>query len=149
MPTMQYRRLGTSGLKLSELSFGSWVTYGNQMGADLARECMAAAHDAGVNFFSMEFVEGSSLSGIVHSAGRLDPEVAAGYVLQASRGLKFAHDHGLIHRDVKPDNLLLNEHGLVKVADLGLVKVADEAEQPLNAPRATAAARRLRIATVL
>jgi len=51
MTTMQYRRLGASGLKVSELSFGSWVTYGNQMGADLARECMAAARDAGVNFF--------------------------------------------------------------------------------------------------
>jgi len=51
MATMQYRRLGASGLKVSELSFGSWVTYGNQMGADLARECMAAARDAGVNFF--------------------------------------------------------------------------------------------------
>jgi voltage-dependent potassium channel beta subunit len=51
MTTMQYRRLGASGLKISELSFGSWVTYGNQMGADLARECMAAARDAGVNFF--------------------------------------------------------------------------------------------------
>jgi len=51
MTSMQYRRLGASGLKVSELSFGSWVTYGNQLGADLARECMAAAHDAGVNFF--------------------------------------------------------------------------------------------------
>ena len=48
---MQYRRLGSSGLKLSELSFGSWVTYGNQLAEDTARECMAAAHDAGVNFF--------------------------------------------------------------------------------------------------
>jgi voltage-dependent potassium channel beta subunit len=48
---MQYRRLGRSGLKVSALSFGSWVTYGNQMGSDVARECMAAAHDAGVNFF--------------------------------------------------------------------------------------------------
>jgi voltage-dependent potassium channel beta subunit len=51
MTTMQYRRLGASGLKVSELSFGSWVTYGNQLGTDLARECMAAAYDAGVNFF--------------------------------------------------------------------------------------------------
>ena len=51
MTTMRYRRLGASGLKVSELSFGSWVTYGNQMGSELARECMAAAHDAGVNFF--------------------------------------------------------------------------------------------------
>jgi voltage-dependent potassium channel beta subunit len=49
--TMNYRRLGRSGLKVSELSFGSWVTYGNQLGNDLARECMAAAYDAGVNFF--------------------------------------------------------------------------------------------------
>jgi len=48
---MHYRRLGNSGLKLSELSFGSWVTYGNQLQDDSARECMAAAHDAGVNFF--------------------------------------------------------------------------------------------------
>jgi len=48
---MDYRRLGRSGLKVSELSFGSWVTYGNQMDTKAARECMAAAWDAGVNFF--------------------------------------------------------------------------------------------------
>ncbi|MEO8305066.1 MAG: aldo/keto reductase [Betaproteobacteria bacterium] len=48
---MNYRRLGASGLKVSELSFGSWVTYGNQMGDDTARECMAVAYGAGVNFF--------------------------------------------------------------------------------------------------
>ena len=48
---MRYLSLGRSGLKISELSFGSWVTYGNQMGEDVARECMAAAYDAGVNFF--------------------------------------------------------------------------------------------------
>jgi voltage-dependent potassium channel beta subunit len=48
---MNYRRLGRSGLRVSELSFGSWVTYGNQLGTDLARDCMVAAYDAGVNFF--------------------------------------------------------------------------------------------------
>jgi voltage-dependent potassium channel beta subunit len=48
---MNYRRLGRAGVRLSELSFGSWVTYGNQMGESAARECMAAAYDAGVNFF--------------------------------------------------------------------------------------------------
>ncbi|HUN92125.1 MAG TPA: aldo/keto reductase [Burkholderiaceae bacterium] len=48
---MEYRRLGRSGLKLSALSFGSWVTYGNQLDTTTARECMAAAWDAGVNFF--------------------------------------------------------------------------------------------------
>ena len=48
---MNYRRLGRSGLKISELSFGSWVTYGNQVDTRVARELMAAAFDAGVNFF--------------------------------------------------------------------------------------------------
>ncbi len=51
MATMSYRRLGRSGVKVSALSLGSWVTYGNQMGVDAARECMTAAYDAGVNFF--------------------------------------------------------------------------------------------------
>ncbi|MCA3220246.1 MAG: aldo/keto reductase [Burkholderiales bacterium] len=48
---MNYRRLGRSGLKVSELSLGSWVTYGNQVDTRAARELMAAAFDAGVNFF--------------------------------------------------------------------------------------------------
>jgi len=48
---MNYRRLGRSGLQVSELSLGSWVTYGNQLDVRSARECMAAAFDAGVNFF--------------------------------------------------------------------------------------------------
>ncbi len=48
---MEYRRLGKSGLKVSALSFGSWVTFGNQMDVDKALESMAAAYDAGVNFF--------------------------------------------------------------------------------------------------
>lgn len=48
---MNYRRLGKAGLKVSELSLGAWVTYGGQVGQNVARECMAAAYDAGVNFF--------------------------------------------------------------------------------------------------
>jgi aryl-alcohol dehydrogenase-like predicted oxidoreductase len=48
---MNYRRLGRSGLKLSELSLGAWVTYGGQVGQEMAEKCMAAAYEAGVNFF--------------------------------------------------------------------------------------------------
>jgi voltage-dependent potassium channel beta subunit len=48
---MNYRRLGRSGLKVSELSLGSWVTYGNQLDTGAARDCMAAAWERGVNFF--------------------------------------------------------------------------------------------------
>ncbi|GAC1433211.1 MAG: aldo/keto reductase [Chloroflexota bacterium] len=49
--SMDYRRLGKAGLKVSELSLGAWVTFGAQVGDDLAQKCMAAAYDAGVNFF--------------------------------------------------------------------------------------------------
>ncbi len=48
---MNYRRLGSAGLKISELSLGAWVTYGGQVGEDAALKCMSAAYDAGVNFF--------------------------------------------------------------------------------------------------
>lgn len=48
---MNYRRLGKTGLRLSELSFGAWVTFGNQLDDRAAQDCMAAAYDAGVNFF--------------------------------------------------------------------------------------------------
>ena len=48
---MNYRRLGSAGLKISELSLGAWITYGGQVGEDVALKCMAAAYDAGVNFF--------------------------------------------------------------------------------------------------
>ncbi|MFO0804899.1 MAG: serine/threonine-protein kinase [Gemmataceae bacterium] len=107
--------------------------------ARFTREAFAAAqlrhpnivhiHDIGDSdggrFFSMEYVPGRSLADVVRKHGKLDPEIAVGYILQAARGLKHAHDRGMIHRDVKPENLLLDEEGLVKVADLGLVKTAE------------------------
>ncbi len=78
--------------------------------------------DGGTNFFSMELVPGGSLSDLIKRQGRLDPTVATAMVLQAARGLKYAHDHGMVHRDIKPANLMLSADGMVKVADLGLVK---------------------------
>ncbi|HEX8340005.1 MAG TPA: protein kinase, partial [Tepidisphaeraceae bacterium] len=108
----------------------------SQLVARFTREAYAAAqlthhnivqiYDIGaernVNFFSMEFVQGRTLADVLRENHKLDVETGVGYALQAARGLKFAHEHGLIHRDVKPENLLLNDQGVVKVADLGLVK---------------------------
>ncbi|MFO0852566.1 MAG: protein kinase [Gemmataceae bacterium] len=88
----------------------------------------------GYRYFSMEYVPGRSLADLIKAEGRIDPETAVGYVLQAGRGLKHAHDRGIIHRDVKPDNLLLDEHGVVKVADLGLVKTTATAFPPDPGP---------------
>jgi serine/threonine protein kinase len=91
------------------------------------------------HYFSMEYVKGESLMDVVRREGKLDPEQAVGYILQAARGLKYGHDMGMIHRDVKPDNLMINDQGIVKVADLGLVKLADDleaADAPAGAARA-------------
>lgn len=95
--------------------------------------------DADTNFFSMEFVRGETLSQTVNRLGKLDTEVAVGYIIQAARGLQYAHDHGMVHRDVKPANLMVNEQGVVKVADLGLVKTLapDDRRPDPGAPGAT------------
>ena len=84
--------------------------------------------DTGINFFSMELVEGGSLDDLLKRQGRLSPKQAATYILHAARGLRFAHDHGMIHRDIKPANLMLTSDSLVKVADLGLVKTPSQSE---------------------
>ena len=62
---MQYRRLGRAGLKVSELSFGSWVTYANQVDTSLARELMSTAYDHGVNFFDNAEVYAGGQSEVV------------------------------------------------------------------------------------
>ena len=56
---MEYRYLGRSGLKVSALSLGAWVTYGGQVGEEVANECMKAAYDAGVNFLLARQTDGT------------------------------------------------------------------------------------------
>ena len=94
-------------------------------------------NDSDVHYISMEFVRGDSLADMIRRDGPLNHEDAAGYVLQAARGLKYAHERGIIHRDIKPDNLMLNEHGIVKVADLGLAKMRGQKEENRSAPDPT------------
>jgi serine/threonine protein kinase len=97
----------------------------------------------GTHFFAMEYVQGKTISEIVAESGRLDPEIAVSYILQAARGLQAAHGHGMVHRDVKPANLLVSDDGIVKVADLGLVKIATSADiQPERIPDEPLAAAR-------
>lgn len=89
-------------------------------------------NDRGNCYFSMELVEGQSLQDLIKNNKKLDPEQASNYVLQAARGLECAHNAGMVHRDIKPANLLVNQEGLVKVADLGLVKVPERDESELD-----------------
>jgi len=80
--------------------------------------------ERGQHFFSMEFVNGQSLGDRLKEEGKLTPEAAVGFILQAARGLRYGHKQGMVHRDIKPDNLMVNDEGVVKVADLGLVKLS-------------------------
>jgi serine/threonine protein kinase len=88
------------------------------------------AHDAGESdgrhFLVMEFLDGMNLSRLVRSSGPLPVADACEAVRQAAMGLQHAHEHGLIHRDVKPSNLILTGDGILKVLDLGLARLIAE-----------------------
>ncbi len=79
-------------------------------------------HDGRHHFLVMEYVEGSCLQDIVKQKGPMDVTRAAHYVRQAALGLHHAHLAGLVHRDIKPGNLLLDRQGIVKVLDMGLAR---------------------------
>ncbi len=79
-------------------------------------------------FMVMEYVDGTNLHQLVADHGPLSVERAAEYVRQAALGLQHAHEHGLIHRDIKPGNLILDRNGTVKMLDLGLARFFDSAK---------------------
>lgn len=94
---------------------------------------IVAAHDAdvvdGIHYYVMELVNGDDLSVHVKEQGPLPVGKAVDCVLQAARGLEYAHGEGIVHRDIKPHNLLLDADGTVKVLDLGLARLESVDEQ--------------------
>jgi serine/threonine protein kinase len=83
-----------------------------------------AGADGGRPYIVMELVRGETLADVLRREGRLDPAEVTRIGRQAAAGLAHAHAHGLVHRDVKPQNLLLREDGVVKVADFGIARPA-------------------------
>jgi len=84
-----------------------------------------AGKAAGKFYFAMEFVEGKSLEKVLEEKGVLSEEEALAVIVQAARGLECAWRNQLVHRDIKPDNILLTKDGVAKLADLGLAKAAE------------------------
>jgi eukaryotic-like serine/threonine-protein kinase len=85
--------------------------------------------DSGRQFIVMEFVDGPSCAEILRDLGRLEPDEAVSILTQACRGLDYAHRNGVVHRDVKPGNLLRSrEGGQVKLADFGIAKAAEHSD---------------------
>jgi serine/threonine-protein kinase len=83
--------------------------------------------DDGIPFMVLELLVGGSLRGMLDAGIRLTPPQAAHVGRQVAAGLEYAHGRGLVHRDVKPANLLFDEHGIVRVADFGLARALAEA----------------------
>ena len=82
-----------------------------------------ARQDHGVHFLVMEYVEGADLADLVEKQGPLRVKTALDYVIQAARGLQYAHSENVIHRDVKPSNLLLDNNRSIKILDMGLARL--------------------------
>jgi tRNA A-37 threonylcarbamoyl transferase component Bud32 len=83
-------------------------------------------------YLIMEFVDGINLHDLVKKIGPLAPEVAANYVAQATTGLAHISECGLIHRDLKPGNLLVDRSGLVRILDLGLARFTNDDQDNLT-----------------
>ncbi len=81
--------------------------------------------DQGRQYIVFEFVEGENLKDLIVRSGPLPVRRAVELALSVADGLSFAHDHGLVHRDVKPQNVLLSENGSVKVTDFGIARFVE------------------------
>jgi serine/threonine protein kinase len=89
------------------------------------------------HYFAMEYVEGTDLNKLVKLGGPLEVPTACNYVRQVADGLQYAHERGLVHRDLKPGNLFLTEGNLIKILDLGMARLRDPASSHQSASRLT------------
>jgi hypothetical protein len=101
-----------------------------QAAARLSHPNIVTAHDAeqagNLHMLVMEFVPGQTLAEVLHKQGPLPVAHACHYVRQAALGLQHAFEQGMVHRDIKPHNLMLTPKGQVKILDFGLAKVVSE-----------------------
>jgi serine/threonine-protein kinase len=151
------RRLGVGGMSTVQLAFDTrleryvavkllaeHLAADNNFVARFRREALAAArlvhpnvvqvYDFGTDqasgrqFIVMEHVDGRSCAELLRDAGHLGPREVVEICAQACRGLDYAHRNGVVHRDVKPGNLLQNPEGVVKLADFGIAKAAEDSD---------------------
>jgi serine/threonine-protein kinase len=89
-------------------------------------QAYAVGEEHGCPYVAMEYVRGDNLQKLLNKLGRLDVADAVHIAIACARGLAYAHRQDMIHRDIKPDNILVTRDGRVKIADLGMVKTFDD-----------------------
>ena len=97
--------------------------------ARLSHPNIVNVHDVGeeehINFIVMEYIDGKTLKEIIKENGRLSSVKTVDIVFQVAKALECAHKSNIIHRDIKPDNIMITEDNMVKVMDFGIAKVDD------------------------
>ena len=100
-----------------------------QAAAKLSHPNIVTAYDAGEankqHYLVMQYVDGGDLFELVRRDGPLPVDRALGFIIQAARGLEYAHAEGIVHRDIKPANLLVDKKGTVRILDMGLARFDD------------------------
>ncbi len=89
--------------------------------------------DNGLHYIVMELIEGITLKRFIEKKGRLDIKEAVGIAIQIAQGLEAAHNNHIIHRDIKPQNIMISREGKVKVADFGIAKAVSNNTYSQNA----------------
>ena len=89
-----------------------------------------AGEDGNVHYLVVEYVPGTDLRRLVRTKGKLSVQQSANIIKQAAEGLEHAHERGLIHRDIKPGNILVTPDGVAKVSDLGLAGYINDDNDP-------------------
>ena len=97
-----------------------------KMNHDNAVSVYDVDHDDGLHYVAMEFVDGKSMQGWMDKLGKLPVGDALHVTLRCAEALQVAHNQNMVHRDIKPDNVMMTTKGKVKVADFGLAKATDE-----------------------
>ena len=92
-----------------------------------------SGEENGTHYLVMEHVEGEDLAAMIHQHGPFGPRTVLDWMLQSARGLAYAHAKNVIHRDIKPGNLLLDRKGTIKILDLGLARIVEEPPETRSA----------------
>ncbi|MBN2711586.1 MAG: serine/threonine protein kinase [Planctomycetes bacterium] len=87
---------------------------------------MNVGQERGLNFIVMDFVDGESLQDVLDRKQAMAPESAIDVIIQACNALELARENNIVHRDIKPDNVMIDQKGVVKLADLGLAKQTED-----------------------